>query len=101
MKNSEVLNDLDSFLSSLSTLEHKDLISLRLNENLFPDVPRRTTVIEHDIDVGSTCPIKQHPYRTNPHKRLLFQSEVKFMLKNVYLFQRVMVPCIFAQILEG
>ncbi|XDV26446.1 hypothetical protein PO909_030165 [Leuciscus waleckii] len=83
MKNSEVFNDLDSFLSSLSTLERNDLISLiKQHENLFPDVPRRTTIIEHDIDVGSTCPIKQHPYRTNPHKRLLFQSEVKFMLKN-------------------
>lgn len=76
MKNSGVLSDLDS-------LERNDLISLiKQYENLFPDVPRRTTAIEHDIDVGASFPIKQHPYRTNPHKRLLFQSEVKFMLKN-------------------
>lgn len=83
MKNSEVLNDLDSFLSSLSTLERNDLISLiKQHEILFPDVPRRTTAIEHDTDVGASFPIKQHPYRTNPHKRLLLQSEVKFMLEN-------------------
>lgn len=83
MKNSEILNDLDSFLSSLSTLERNDLISLiKQHESLFPDVPHRTMVIEHDIDVGATCPIKQHPYRTNPHKRLLLQNEVNFMLKN-------------------
>lgn len=112
MKNSEVLNDLDSFLSSLSTLERNDLISLiKQHENLFPDVPRRTTAIEHDIDVGASFPIKQHPYRTNPHKRLLLQNEVKILalqnlvivhgVRPVYSFQKVMVPCVFAQILEG
>jgi len=36
--------------------------------SLFPDVPSRTTVIEHDIDVSSAQAIKQHAYRLNPTK---------------------------------
>ena len=77
------MNDLNLFLSHLSSSEREDLVSLiKQHEDLFPDVPRRTTAIVHDIDVGVMRPIKQHPYRTNPHKRLLFQNEVKFMLEN-------------------
>lgn len=83
MKNSEVLNNLSSFLSHLPQPECDELTSLiRSHKELFPDVPRRTTAIFHDIDVGATSPIKQHPYRTNPQKRLQFQNEVKFMVKN-------------------
>ena len=42
----------------------------RQHEDLFPDVPRGTTAIVHDIDVGAMRPIKQHSYRMNPHKPL-------------------------------
>lgn len=51
-------------------------------KDLFPDVPRQTHAIVHNIDVGSSNPIKQHPYRTNPQKRILLQSEVEFMQQN-------------------
>ena len=43
---------------------------------LFPDLPSRTYLIEHDIDVGSALPIKQQAYRVNPRKRELLQKEV-------------------------
>ncbi|KAL2103146.1 hypothetical protein ACEWY4_000014 [Coilia grayii] len=83
MRNSEVLNNLDSFLSHLPQPQRKELAALiTVHDDLFPDVPRRTTVICHDIDVGDASPIKQHFYRVNPYKRLIFQKEVKFMLEN-------------------
>ena len=31
--------------------------------DVFPDVPNKTNLIEHDLDVGDSAPIKQHPYR--------------------------------------
>ena len=80
MKNSQVLSDLKSFLSGLTESQGDDLCSLfEEYKDLFPDVPRQTTAAVHDIDVGSSNPIKQHPYRTNPQKRVLLQEEVKFM----------------------
>jgi hypothetical protein len=36
---------------------------------LFSDVPKKTQLIEHDVDVGNTTPIKQHPYQVNPVKQ--------------------------------
>ncbi|KAL2076972.1 hypothetical protein ACEWY4_027431 [Coilia grayii] len=82
MRNSEVLNNVDSFLSHLPQPQRKELAALITVHDLFPDVPRRTTVICHDIDVGDASLIKQHSYGVNPHKRLIFQKEVKFMLGN-------------------
>ena len=45
-------------------------------------MPKQTHVIEHDIDVGSAIPIKQHPYRVNPMKRAILRKEVEYMLQN-------------------
>lgn len=45
-------------------------------------VPSCTTVIEHDNDVGTTLPIKQHAYRVNHMKRELLKKEVAYLLKN-------------------
>lgn len=45
-------------------------------------MPGRTTVCVHDIDVGDAAPIKQHPYRVNPRKREIMQSEVEYMLRH-------------------
>lgn len=36
-------------------------------------------VIEHDIDVGTAKPVKQHAYRLNPIKRELLQKEVDYL----------------------
>lgn len=81
MKNSEVLCNLTSFLSHLPVTDREDLISLiKQHVDLFPDVPRRTTAIVHDIDVGTARPIKQHPYHANLLKRSLFQKKVKLMV---------------------
>ena len=36
----------------------------------------------HDVDVGETTPIKQHPYRVNPLKLKIIREEVAYMLDN-------------------
>ena len=33
---------------------------------LFPDTPKRTKLVMHDVDVGNASPCKQHTYRVNP-----------------------------------
>ena len=39
-------------------------------------------MIEHDVDVLDSAPIKQHPYRVSPMKKELLDKEVQYMLKN-------------------
>ncbi len=45
-------------------------------------MPGRTTMLTHDIDVGESHPVKQHPYRVNPRKRDIMRSEVEYMLQH-------------------
>lgn len=70
-------------LTHLTLSEKADVLALvERFPALFRDVPSQTTVQEHDIDVGSTAPIKQHPYRVNPTKCDLLKREVTCMLAN-------------------
>ncbi|XP_061698866.1 protachykinin-1 isoform X2 [Syngnathoides biaculeatus] len=46
------------------------------------NVPGRTCLISHDIDVGDAPPVKQHPYRMNLVKSEILQKEVQYMLDN-------------------
>ena len=39
-------------------------------------------LIEHDVDVGDSAPIKQHQYRVNPMKKEFLDKEVQYTLKN-------------------
>ncbi|XP_048044029.1 uncharacterized protein LOC125266937 isoform X1 [Megalobrama amblycephala] len=81
LNNSEVLANLAGYLSHLCEPERTDIIKLVSSfPSLFSDVPTRTHVIEHDIDVGMAQPVKQHPYRVNPLKRKLLQKEVDYLL---------------------
>ena len=59
--NSEVLADLDSKLGHLPENE-KCVISelLKRYTCIFPDVPSRTHIATHDVDVGDAAPVKQH-----------------------------------------
>lgn len=50
--------------------------------SLFKDVPGRTSLLQHDVDVGDAQPIKQHPYRVNPYKRKVMKAEVEYLLQN-------------------
>ena len=62
-----MLANLDKKLSHLSTEERNDVAELVQEfAYLFPDTPKRTKLVMHDVDVGNASPFKQHPYRVNP-----------------------------------
>lgn len=83
LQNSQILADLESFLSYLPDSSRSDVSELiQSHHALFSDVPSRTTAAFHDIEVGDHNPIKQHAYRLNPTKRELMQSEIKYLLDN-------------------
>ena len=83
LKNSDVLANLEQKLSHLSPEEQRDMISLiQEYSHLFPDVPSKTDMLCHDIDVGNAKPVKQHPYRVNPVKLKHMRDEVSYMLEN-------------------
>ncbi|KAI2660984.1 Retrovirus-related Pol polyprotein [Labeo rohita] len=46
------------------------------------DVPKLTTVLQHDIKVNGARPIKQHAYRVNTVKRSIMRQEVNYLLEN-------------------
>lgn len=83
LHNSDVLADLDLKLAHLNKKEKNEIKNL-IQEfaHLFPNVPKRTDFIYHDVDVGDANPIKQHPYRMNPLKQKHCQTEIDYMLEN-------------------
>lgn len=83
LPNSEMLRVLPSQLKHLSGEQQCDITQLIHNfPCLFSDVPTRTTVLKHDIDVKDARPIKQHPYRVNPMKRELMKKEAEYLLQH-------------------
>ncbi len=83
LKNSEVLLTLPSQLSYLSKEQQQDITKLLGKfPNLFNDVPPGTSVIAHDISVGSASPVKQHAYRCPLSKREAMKREVAYLLQN-------------------
>lgn len=79
--NSGILSNLDVHLAHLSDSARADIVGLiKSHPSLFGDVPSRTNVLKHDIDVGEHRPIKQHAYRVHPEKRAVIQKEVKYLL---------------------
>ena len=83
LQNSQILNDLGTKLSHLPLVQRKELAEVITQyREVFPDVPSKTNLIKHDVDVGDSAPIKQHPYRVSPMKKELLDKEVQYMLKN-------------------
>ena len=79
LKNSEVLLNLEQKLIHLPAQEQKVLRELlREFAILFPDIPGQTTIAVHDVDVGDSPLIKQHPYM----ELKLIRQEVDYMLKD-------------------
>ena len=79
--NSEMLVKLPETLMHLGADQQRDIVRL-VNDFpvLFGDIPSRTNVLEHDIDVQHARPIKQHAYRVNPTKRALLKKEAEYLL---------------------
>ncbi len=83
LQNSKILQDLGSYLNYMSESQRADVSALiETFPTIFSDVPSQTNVLFHDIDVGDTSPIMQHPYRVNPFKREMMKSEIGYMLQN-------------------
>lgn len=83
LKNSESLRNLDGLLSHLDVSKRQQLVTL-INRFpcLFGDTPTRTHMVEHDIDIGDSKPIKQRFYRVHPEKCNFLDAEVNYMLEN-------------------
>ena len=83
LKNSEVLANLGTKLCHLSSSQQLQLSALiKEFTDVFPDVPCQTTLVSHDVEVGNSHPIKQHPYRVNPVKLEAMKKEIDYMLSN-------------------
>ena len=81
--NSKMLTKLPEHLNHLLPEHQSDIIQLvTAYPVIFGDVPTRTNVLEHDIDVGGARPIKQHAYRVNPVKRALMVKEAEYLLNH-------------------
>ena len=81
--NSDILNNLGLKFKHLDADKAAALVDLINNyKDLFQDAPGKTSVLEHDVDIGGAQPIKQCPYRLNPFKRDIVKDEVKYMLEH-------------------
>ena len=83
LNNSDILNNLDSKLGHLNPEEREQLAQLIVDyKHLFPDVPSKTDKRFHDVDIGDSMPIKQHPYRMSPVKKECLKEEIQYLLEN-------------------
>ena len=77
LENSAVLKEINFKLGHLNSEKRDEVVGIiEMHKSLFPDAPRRTNVITHDVEVESATPIRQHPYRVNPRKREIMRKEV-------------------------
>lgn len=83
LRNSEVLSNLEGFLSHLSDSARADITAL-IEDNLlfFSDHPSQTSVLYQDIDVEGHKVIKHHAYRINPAKQAMMQQEVNYLVEH-------------------
>ena len=77
LKNSEVLKDLDNRLSHLSPSQREELKALIFEyPRLFSDVPGRTNIVQHDVDVGDAAPIRPFGISGGFHQLRKYDSDV-------------------------
>lgn len=70
LSNLEILRDLPSFLKHLPTEKHLELAKLiQEYPSLFSDIPTQPHVVQHDIVVGESLPIRQRFYRVPWEKK--------------------------------
>ena len=83
LQNSDVLEHLERKLSHLPVGEREAITQLvREFVVVFPDVPGKTNLASHDVNVGDARPIKQHPYRLHPNKLAVLRKELQYMLQH-------------------
>ena len=78
LQNSDILRNLDQKLSHLELSQRLELTKLIWEyKQLFSDVPTVTNKTYHDVDVGSSLPMKQHPYRMNTIKQKFMKEGIQ------------------------
>ena len=83
LENSAMLENLMSKIGPMELEKKNEIIEIvEKYKSLFPDGPRKTNVVVHDVDVGGAEPIKQHSYHVNPKKREIMRKEIEYMLEN-------------------
>ena len=86
LRNSDILRNIDEKLLHLDPDQQVELKQLIYEyQHLFPDVPSTTDKIFHDVDIGDSKPIKQHPYRMNPEKQRILKEEIRYLLDNDFI----------------
>ena len=86
LNNSDILNNLDSKLGHLNPEERDQMAQLIIDcKHLFLNVSSKTDKIFHDVDIGDSMPIKQHPYRMSPVKKECLKEEIKYLLVNDFI----------------
>ncbi|XP_076061605.1 uncharacterized protein LOC143037351 [Oratosquilla oratoria] len=82
--NSALLADPTPCLGHLDEVKRVSIIRLfEKHPSVFADKPGVCTTITHDIELQpNTLPIRQTPYRLNPHKAERMQKEVNYLLEN-------------------
>lgn len=105
LRNSEALENFESSLSHLSDGHRSEVMCLVAEfPRLFGDVPSRTHLIYHDVDVGDAPPIRQRFYRLPLEKRKILESEVQYMLDNgiaQHSFSGWASPCLLVKKSDG
>ncbi|KAL6489213.1 hypothetical protein MHYP_G00029540 [Metynnis hypsauchen] len=83
LQNTEMRAALVTYLSHLTEQQRSDILELVESfVSLFPDVLGCTSILEHDMDVGVTQPIKQQAYWVSPVKREILRREVNYLRAN-------------------
>ena len=83
LSNSALLDNLKVKLGHLSVEEQVEMEQLLLSfTKVFGDMPSRTNCCCHDVDVGESTPVKQHPYRMNPINLEQMRKEIDYMMQN-------------------
>ena len=81
--NESFLMEMPKMLQHLSEEEACELGSLLQSyEDVFRSTPGRTTLMQHDVDVQDSKPVKQRAYRVNPRKARVIREELDYMLKH-------------------
>lgn len=82
LSNSEILRNFENKLSHLATTEKVEMEQLLIEfKQVFGDVPTCTTCIHHNVNVGQTNSVKQHPY-LYLIKLELMRIEIDYMLRH-------------------
>ena len=83
LSNSALLDNLKVKLGHLSVEEQVEMEQLLLSfRKVFGDMPSRMNCCCHDVEVGESTPVKQHPYRMNSIKLEQMRKESDYMLQN-------------------